>query len=63
MRNSFEAVAAKPTPASRPRITGHVNCFNTATSTMTFYGTYCTQLKNRTVDKVDVVYDCDAPLL
>ena len=37
--------------------------YNTGTSTLTFYGSYCTQLKTRVVDTVDVVYDCNGPLL
>ena len=37
--------------------------YNTATSTLTFYGSYCTQLKTRVVDTVDVVYNCNGPLL
>jgi hypothetical protein len=37
--------------------------YDTTTSTLTFYGNYCTQLKTRAVDTVDVVYDCNGPLL
>lgn len=37
--------------------------FDTTTNTLTFYGNACQQLKTRAVDTVDVVYDCDGPLL
>lgn len=48
-----------------PRDTTHVDGwdFDTTTSTLTFYGGACEQLKTRAVDTVDVVYDCDGPLL
>jgi hypothetical protein len=51
--------------AKVPRDTSHADGwdFDTATNTLTFYGSYCTQLKTRAVDTVDVVYDCDGPLL
>lgn len=37
--------------------------FDPATNTVTFYGGSCDQLRTHTVDTVDVVYDCDGPLL
>jgi hypothetical protein len=48
-----------------PRDTSHVDGwdFDTTTNTLTFYGSYCSQLKTHAVDTVDVVYDCDGPLL
>lgn len=48
-----------------PRDTTHTDGwdFDTTTNTLTFYGNACQQLKTRAVDTVDVVYDCDGPLL
>lgn len=48
-----------------PRDTTHTDGwdFDTSTNTLTFYGSYCTQLTTRVVDTVDVVYDCQGPLL
>jgi hypothetical protein len=35
--------------------------FDPATNTMTFYGSYCTQLESRAVDEIDVTYGCPSP--
>jgi hypothetical protein len=48
-----------------PRDTAHMNGwdFDTASNTLTFYGSACDQLQSKAVDDVDVVYDCQGPLL